>query len=81
MCRLGSRGDVCSILLSWSLDGLLGQPISALQVAKNIVLAGVGSLALMDDTACSAADPGNFLVPADADLKSRYLHNQHLCNS
>ncbi len=37
-----------------------------LQVAKNIVLAGVGSVALVDDTPCSLRPPSNFLVPADA---------------
>lgn len=43
-----------------------------MQVAKNIVLAGVGSLALMDATKCASADPGNFLIPADADPAIRY---------
>lgn len=37
------------------------------QVAKNIVLAGVGSVTLVDDTPCAQRDPGNFLVLADAD--------------
>ncbi|KAI7844210.1 hypothetical protein COHA_002344 [Chlorella ohadii] len=36
------------------------------RVAKNIVLAGVGSVALVDDTPCSLRPPSNFLVPADA---------------
>ncbi|KAK9825166.1 hypothetical protein WJX81_000917 [Elliptochloris bilobata] len=39
----------------------------AAEVAKNIVLAGVGSLTLVDDTPSSAGAPYNFLVPADAD--------------
>ncbi len=30
------------------------------------MLAGVGSVTLVDDTPCSAAAPGNFLVPHDA---------------
>ncbi|EFJ44580.1 hypothetical protein VOLCADRAFT_95199 [Volvox carteri f. nagariensis] len=34
----------------------------AAEVAKNIVLAGVGTVALVDDTPASAAAPGNFLV-------------------
>lgn len=38
----------------------------AAEVAKNIVLAGVGSLSLMDSTPCALGDPNNFLVPADA---------------
>ena len=38
------------------------------------MLAGVGSLALIDDTACSLVDPGNFLVPADVDANSRFVH-------
>ncbi|DBA82539.1 hypothetical protein WJX79_008668 [Trebouxia sp. C0005] len=38
----------------------------AVEVAKNIVLAGVGSLSLMDSTLCASADPDNFLVPHDA---------------
>ncbi|KFM28330.1 SUMO-activating enzyme subunit 1B-1 [Auxenochlorella protothecoides] len=37
------------------------------EVAKNIVLAGVGSVTLVDDTPCAQRDPGNFLVLADAD--------------
>jgi ubiquitin-like 1-activating enzyme E1 A len=37
------------------------------QVAKNIVLAGVGSVTLVDDTPASQRAPGNFLVHADAD--------------
>ncbi|KAL0044863.1 hypothetical protein WJX82_000476 [Trebouxia sp. C0006] len=38
----------------------------AVEVAKNIVLAGVGSLSLMDSTLCASADLDNFLVPHDA---------------
>lgn len=38
----------------------------AAEVSKNIVLAGVGSVTLVDDTPCSARPPSNFLVPADA---------------
>ncbi|GAB4814279.1 hypothetical protein N2152v2_001325 [Parachlorella kessleri] len=37
-----------------------------LRVAKNIVLAGVGSVTLVDDTPCERRAPGNFLIPADA---------------
>ncbi|KAL3160468.1 hypothetical protein ABBQ32_010785 [Trebouxia sp. C0010 RCD-2024] len=40
------------------------------EVAKNIALAGVGSLSLMDSTLCAFADPGNFLVHADANQQS-----------
>lgn len=38
----------------------------ALQIAKNLVLAGVGHVSLADDTSVSQAAFGNFLVPADA---------------
>ncbi|GMH38448.1 hypothetical protein BSKO_06332 [Bryopsis sp. KO-2023] len=34
----------------------------AAEVAKNIVLAGVGSVVLADDTPCRDAPPGNFLI-------------------
>ena len=37
------------------------------QVAKNLVLAGVGALTVMDDRPRASAPPGNFLVPHDAD--------------
>jgi hypothetical protein len=37
-----------------------------LQVAKNIVLAGVGSVTLVDDRPANQAPPGNFLVAAHA---------------
>jgi len=37
----------------------------AAEVAKNIVLAGVGSVTLVDDTPCSSRPPSNFLIPAD----------------
>jgi molybdopterin/thiamine biosynthesis adenylyltransferase len=40
-------------------------PLSPLQVAKNIILAGVGSVTLVDDTPCSNTPLGNFLVPHD----------------
>jgi molybdopterin/thiamine biosynthesis adenylyltransferase len=40
------------------------------QVAKNIILAGVGSVTLVDDTPSSAAAPGNFLVSHDAKDKT-----------
>ena len=40
--------------------------IAILKVAKNIVLAGVGSVTLVDDTDCSAGASGNFLLPHDA---------------
>jgi hypothetical protein len=36
------------------------------QMCKNIALAGVGCLSLLDATPASAAPPGNFLVPCDA---------------
>lgn len=35
-------------------------------MAKNVVLAGVGSVTLADDTPAARAAPGNFLVPANA---------------
>jgi hypothetical protein len=35
-------------------------------MCKNIALAGVGCLSLLDATPASAAPPGNFLVPCDA---------------
>jgi hypothetical protein len=37
------------------------------QVMKNVVLAGVGQVTLMDECAVADAAPGNFLVPCDAD--------------
>ncbi|KAK9797017.1 hypothetical protein WJX73_007198 [Symbiochloris irregularis] len=43
----------------------------AAEVAKNIVLAGVGQLTLLDESCCAQAAPGNFLVPAAAPRKSR----------
>lgn len=45
----------------------------AAEVAKNIVLAGVGSVTLIDDTPCSARPPSNFLVPADAAAESTWV--------
>ena len=39
-------------------------------MAKNIILAGVGSVTLVDDTPCSESPPGNFLVPHDAKDKT-----------
>jgi hypothetical protein len=39
--------------------------LQTMQVAKNIVLAGVGTVAIADDTPCSQANPGNFLIQAD----------------
>lgn len=39
----------------------------AAEVAKNIVLAGVGGVTLVDDTPCSRCPPANFLIPAAAD--------------
>lgn len=36
------------------------------QLCKNIVLAGVGSVSLVDGTAARSAPPGNFLVHTDA---------------
>jgi hypothetical protein len=46
------------------------------QVAKNIALAGVGSLSLLDDAPCkSEAAACNFLISADADQAQRWaLH-------
>ena len=41
------------------------------QVAKNVTLAGVGSVTLMDDTPCSDAARANFLIPADAEAAQR----------
>ena len=42
------------------------------QVAKNITLAGVGSLSLLDGTPCSPdAAPCNFLIPADFKASQR----------
>jgi ubiquitin-like 1-activating enzyme E1 A len=38
----------------------------AAEVAKNVVLAGVGSVALVDGAPAAAAAPGNFLVARDA---------------
>ncbi|CAD7696785.1 unnamed protein product [Ostreobium quekettii] len=46
---------------------LIGCSGLAAEVAKNIVLAGVGSLSLMDDTPCSSGALGNFLIPANVD--------------
>ncbi|XP_075265463.1 SUMO-activating enzyme subunit 1-like [Convolutriloba macropyga] len=40
------------------------------ETCKNIILAGVGSLTLMDSTPSTARKPGNFLVPADCDPAS-----------
>ena len=38
-----------------------------LQVAKNIALAGIGRLTLMDNATCSQPEvASNFLLPADA---------------
>lgn len=45
----------------------------ALQVAKNIVLAGVGTVTLVDNTPCGAGALYNFLVPADADPAQRCM--------
>lgn len=43
------------------------------QVAKNVALAGVGSLTLLDDALCkSEAAACNFLIPADGDQAQRY---------
>ena len=36
------------------------------EVAKNLVLAGVGSVSLLDNAPAARAAPGNFLVPCDA---------------
>ena len=46
-----------------TLSPLLPSPLTPpLQVAKNIVLAGVGSVTLVDDTPCSRRPPCNFLI-------------------
>lgn len=42
----------------------------AAEVAKNVVLAGIGSVTLMDDSPVSSRRHGNFLVPADTDPSS-----------
>ena len=39
----------------------------AAEIAKNLVLAGVGTLVLADGTATSQHDPGNFLINAESD--------------
>jgi len=36
-----------------------------------VVLAGVGSVTVVDDTPCAEASPANFLIPADADATQR----------
>ena len=41
------------------------------QLCKNIALAGVGRLTLMDDRKCDGQPSGNFLVPVDASASSR----------
>ena len=47
------------------------KPGGMMQVAKNIVLAGVGCLHLMDDTPSSAGPPTNFLnSPVDPNIRS-----------
>ena len=63
---------------AWREQGLLtqrrtGVPLCAharaaprRQMCKNICLAGVGSLSLLDGTPAARAAPGNFLVPSDA---------------
>lgn len=42
-----------------------------LQLCKNLTLAGVGSLTLVDDTPCARAPKGNFLVPCDSPPAAR----------
>ncbi|KAJ9524696.1 hypothetical protein QJQ45_024315 [Haematococcus lacustris] len=49
---------------------IIGGDALAAEVAKNIVLAGVGHVGIADDTPCSQAAFGNFLVSADADPSS-----------
>ena len=41
------------------------------QLCKNIALAGVGRLTLLDDRKCDGQPSGNFLVPLDAAAGSR----------
>lgn len=41
------------------------------QTAKNLILAGVGEMTLVDDTPVAGAAPGNFLVDHDADRAMR----------
>lgn len=50
------------------------RPGLASQVCKNITLAGVGSLTLVDDTPCAEAPPGCFLVPHDTAPDARCAH-------
>lgn len=38
----------------------------ASEIAKNIVLAGVGSVSILDNTSCSTYGEPNFLIPADS---------------
>jgi molybdopterin/thiamine biosynthesis adenylyltransferase len=42
-------------------------------VMKNIVLAGVGQVTLMDERKVADAEPGNFLIPCDADASATYV--------
>lgn len=44
---------------------------AALQVAKNIVLAGIGSVTLVDDTSYVGRDPGNLLIREDQNTSER----------
>jgi len=53
---------------------IIGGDSLAAEVAKNLVLAGVGHVGLVDDTPCSQVDFGNFLVTADADPSSSVSH-------
>ena len=41
------------------------------QIAKDLVLAGVGSLTIVDDASVAARDPNNFLINIDADESQR----------
>jgi hypothetical protein len=41
------------------------------QVAKNVTLAGLGSVSLLDDRLVAENHPGNFLVQCDADPSHR----------
>ena len=39
---------------------------------KNVVLAGVGQVTLLDERKVADAEPGNFLIPCDADASATY---------
>lgn len=53
--------------LSTSKVLIIGCTGLAAETAKNVVLAGVGSVTMIDDTPCSLKSSGNFLIPADVE--------------